>query len=119
MMNEVMLLREMQRIREMEYQQAQAYVYHNYMAPVSPQYYHYQPPPNQTGKQMQQSWTAKLAEDRHNNNKTISDLEKAIEQTGPIPKEDLQLMKIELNLRKALSEVLSQRLSTEAARQMR
>ena len=62
-------------------------------------------------------WVRTLREDYNQNENRIQQLAMTIENSGPTPKQDSQLMSIELHLRRALIEVLRQRMNTEAAKQ--
>lgn len=72
----------------------------------------YRPPQARTEMK---EWVQTVRSDLHTNNVRIEQLTR-VDTLGPIPRADLELMTTELHLRRALSEVLSQRLRTEAAR---
>lgn len=108
-------IRESQYFMEMQYR-IQQEVLKAMMIPAQTLYYHYQPPPQARTKL--DNWTSTLSEDLSRNDKAISSLEPITNSVAhPVALEDLALMKIELGLRKALKEVLKQRLSTDSARQ--
>lgn len=113
-MHPLQSMRESQYLREMQYQLQQEAL-RNYMASGPPLFF---TPPRPARTEMS-NWTNTLNEEKHSNSKAINELEKALQQVTPVPREDLQLMKIELQLRKALLEVINQRLTTEAANQTR
>lgn len=84
-----------------------------YMMPAQLMIYpEYKPPQART--EMKQ-WVETLRTDIHTNHVRIEQLTK-VDTLGPIPKADIELMTTELHLRRALNEVLGQRLRTEAAR---
>lgn len=61
------------------------------------------------------TWLRVLQDDIHTNYTRINALETEPQQ--PLPTEDAKLMKLELHLRKALADILTQRTCTEAAKQ--
>lgn len=62
-------------------------------------------------------WVANLQDDFDRNQRRIEQLTKTdAGQSSPTPRQDIELMTTELHLRRALSEVLKQRMNTEAAK---
>lgn len=79
----------------------------------SPIFYYYEPQPARTNMK---EWVRTLKEDYDRNENRIQQLA-TIDSLGPTPRQDIELMTTELHLRRALSEVLKQRMNTEAAKQ--
>lgn len=78
-----------------------------------PFYTEYQPPPQ--ARTNMKEWVANLQCDFDHNQRRIEQLVK-IDTLVPTPKQDTELMTTELHLRRALNEVLKQRMNTEAAK---
>ena len=86
-----------------------------YGPPMS--YEPYLPPPPLARTNMKK-WVANLQDDFDRNQRRIEQLAK-IDTLGPTPRQDIELMTTELHLRRTLSEVLKQRMNTEAAKRSR
>ena len=71
--------------------------------------------PPQPARTNMKNWVALLQEDYDRNQSRINELTK-IDTLGPTPRQDIELMTTELHLRRALNEVLKQRMNTEAAK---
>ena len=84
-----------------------------YMIPAHLMIYPERQPPQ--ARTEMKTWVQTLRSDLHTNNSRIDELSKS-DTLGPIAKADAELMATEMHLRKALGEVLAQRLRTEAAR---
>ena len=73
--------------------------------------------PPQPARTNMKEWIRTLREDHDRNDNRIQHLVIATsDSSGPVPKQDIELMTTELHLRRALSEVLKQRMNTEAAK---
>lgn len=83
---------------------------------LSPLFYEPYLPPQPARTNMKE-WEANLREDLERNQHRIEQLIKVVDQQlVPTPKQDTELMTTELHLRRALSEVLKQRMNTQAAK---
>lgn len=74
--------------------------------------------PPQPARTNMKEWVANLQDDFDRNQRRIEQLAK-IDTLGPTPRQDIELMTTELHLRRTLSEVLKQRMNTEAAKRSR
>jgi len=73
--------------------------------------------PQQPARTNMKEWVANLQDDFDRNQRRIEQLTKTdAGQSSPTPRQDIELMTTELHLRRALSEVLKQRMNTEAAK---
>ena len=77
----------------------------------------YEPYLPQQARTNMKEWIANLQDDFDRNQRRIEQLTKTdAGQSSPTPRQDIELMTTELHLRRALNEVLKQRMNTEAAK---